>query len=67
MTNTPLEIKLYDALRRIAKDYQSSEQIKRRGVKDWGLDDPCEALEYAYENLQAEAANAIKGLRIKRS
>ncbi len=57
------EQRYYDALKRIAKGYQSAEQVQRRAWKDWGLDSPGEALEMAYENIQAEAARAIKGKR----
>lgn len=64
--NTALEIKLYDTLKRIAKGYQTAEQVQRNAEKDLGLTDAREALEYAYENLQWEANQAIKGLRIKR-
>jgi len=63
--NTPLEIKLYDALRAIAKGYQTPDQIRRASEKDYGLSYE-EALEMAYENIQATAARATSGLRIKR-
>lgn len=64
-TNTPLEIKLYDALKRIAKGYQTPDQLRRNSEKDFGCD-YSDALEMAYENLQFEAGAAIRGLRIKR-
>lgn len=57
---TDLERKLYTALRRIARDYQPAERLLRHG--DCGLEGP-EALEAAYDNLQWEAATAIKGIR----
>lgn len=57
------EQRYYDTLRRIAKHYQTAEQLQRRAYKDWGLHDPLEALEYAYENIQQEAKIAIKGKR----
>lgn len=63
--NTALEIRLYDTLKRIARDYQTPDQIRRSAERDYGLS-PDEALEYAYENIQHEAKAAIKGLRIKR-
>lgn len=63
--NTMLEIRLYDTLKRIARDYQTPDQIRRSAERDYGLS-PEEALEYAYENIQHEAKSAIKGLRIKR-
>lgn len=52
--------RLYDTLKRIAKDYRSAESILRK--PDSGLDGP-EELEMAYENIQDEAKVAIKGVR----
>ena len=52
----------YDVLKRIAKDYDKSEKIIKNAEKDHGLG-PQEALEYAYDNIQYEAAIAIKGKR----
>jgi hypothetical protein len=49
-------------LRKIAKDYQTSEQLRRNSEKEYGLD-YSEALEYAYDNLQTEAKTASKGLK----
>jgi len=63
--NTALEIRLYDALRRISRDYQTAERLLRSGERQYGISGS-EALEYAYENIQAEAKAAIRGLRIKR-
>jgi hypothetical protein len=63
--STPLEIKLYDALRAIAKGYQTPAQLRRNSVREYGLEYD-EAIEYAYENIQLIAARAIKGVRIKR-
>jgi hypothetical protein len=60
---TDLELKLYGALHRIARDYQSASRLIRHG--DCGLSGP-EALEMAYENIQQEAENAIRGIRRKR-
>lgn len=65
--STALEIKLYDALRAIAKGYQTPAQIRRE--YDNGMDYALgyeEALEMAYENIQALAARAIYRVRIKR-
>ena len=50
---SPLELRLYTALKLIAKAYQTPAQIRRNR----------EALEYAYENIQQEARNAIRGVR----
>lgn len=52
----------FDVLRRIARDYQTPEQLRRHAQRDYGLDGD-EAIEMAYENLRIEAANAIKGKR----
>jgi hypothetical protein len=56
------EQRLYDALKRITK-YQSVASIRRYAARDWGLDDPDEAIEYAYENVIEEAKRAIRGMR----
>lgn len=62
--NTPLEIKLFEALKRIQR-YMSPDQL-RRGAKNVGLEYE-EHIEMAYENIQAEARRATHGVRIKRS
>lgn len=48
-------------LRRIA-GYQTVEQLRSRADIDYGLDAD-EAIVYAYENMQAEATSAAKGIR----
>lgn len=58
---SPLEIRLYTVLKRIAS-YQSVAQIRRSAERDWGLD-PEEALEMTYENVLGEAKFALRGLR----
>ncbi|WP_186198018.1 hypothetical protein [Burkholderia gladioli] len=60
---TDLELRLYTALKLIAKAYQTPAQIRRTSEKKYGLQYE-EALEYAYENIQQEARNAIKGVRV---
>lgn len=57
-------VKMYAALERIAKGYQTPDQLRKNSDKEWGLGYE-ETLEMAYENLQAEAKAAIKGVRIK--
>lgn len=52
----------YDTLQRIAKKYQTPNQLRRSAEKQWGIRYE-EALEMVYENLQAEAARAIFGKR----
>lgn len=52
----------YDILKKIAKAYMTSDQLKRRAEKMYGVSYH-EALEMSYDNLQAEAANATRGKR----
>lgn len=47
----------FDALKTIAKQYQTTDQL-RRGAGQYGLEHT-EELEMAYENMQAVAARAI--------
>ena len=54
--------KMHEALRKIAKSYMNSEQIKKDSGPQFGLDYD-EALEMAYDNIQNEARIAIKGIR----
>jgi len=51
----------YDALKRITL-YDTAERLRRTSEKHWGLPFE-EAIEYSYENIQAEAKAAIKGKR----
>lgn len=53
--------RLYDTLKRIARGYMTPTQI-RRDSRQAGLDYD-EYLEMSYENIQSEAAAAIKGVR----
>lgn len=53
---------MYDALRRIAKEYQTPEKLRRNAERQYGLEYE-EALEMAYENIQSLASFAIKGMR----
>lgn len=61
--STKLEIRLYDALKRIVS-YHLPTHLHRVAQKKYGLS-PEEAIEYAYENVLMEAAHAIKGVRIR--
>jgi len=54
--------RMYDALRTIARDYQTPDQLRRTAESGYGLE-PGEALEYAYENIQQLAKCAIHGMR----
>lgn len=58
------EQRYYDALRKIARGYRTSESIIKHG--DAGLDG-YETLEYVYDNLQNEAERAIHGKRRPKS
>jgi hypothetical protein len=59
---TPLEARLYAALKRITQ-YMTVEQMERRAEKEYGLS-PYEGLGMAYDNLQSEARDAIRGVRM---
>ena len=54
--------RLYDVLHKIAKGYMTPDELRRKCEKEYGLEYH-EALEMAYENIQQEAAQAIKGMR----
>lgn len=54
--------RLYDTLHLIAKAYKSPKQLKRTSEAEYGLE-YVEALEMAYDNMQNEARQAIKGMR----
>lgn len=54
--------RMRDTLKRIAKGYQTPDQLRRNAEKDYGVSYE-EALELAYENLQEEAKRASKGVR----
>lgn len=53
--------KMLKALKKIARGYQTSNQIKRDSQKQYGLDYE-EALEMSYDNIQEEARFALKGI-----
>lgn len=57
---------LFDALKRISVEYGDAEYIRRAVERPkslmYGLQ-PDEAIEMAYDNVQAEARDAIKGMR----
>lgn len=50
------------ALRRIAFDYNTAQQILRGSERHHGVD-AAEALEMAYENVQGLAKHAVRGVR----
>lgn len=53
---------MYAALERI-KAYQSVARLRTHCARDWGVIDPNEAIEYAYENVLQEAKNGLRGVR----
>ncbi len=53
--------KMLKVLKKIARGYQTSNQIKRDCGSQYGLDYE-EALEMAYDNIQNEARIAVKGI-----
>lgn len=59
------EQRLYDALKRITA-YMPPERLGEVCEKKYGLERE-EAIEMAYENVLAEAARAIKGMRRPKS
>lgn len=59
---TEREQRMYDTLKRIARGYCTPDQMRRSEKARCGLDYE-EALGYSYENIQQEAAQAIKGMR----
>ncbi len=50
------------ALKRIVA-YQTPARMRRDSGKDWGLP-YVEAMEFAYENIQQEAKNGLRGVRV---
>jgi hypothetical protein len=60
------ELRYFDSLTRIAKAYMTTEQLQRRAQKMYGVSYH-EALEMAYDNIQADARNAIRGKRRPKS
>lgn len=62
MSNEEKIYLLHAALKKIAS-YDTTERLRKNSSKDWGLDYD-EALEMAYENMQAEATTALKGFRL---
>jgi hypothetical protein len=62
MSGQSNEQRYFDALKRIAKAYDSPERIAATAEKKYGLD-PSEALEMAYDNIQGEARAVLHGKR----
>ena len=53
---------MFDALRKIAREYMTPEELRRSADKDYGVSYE-EALEMAYENIQLLARNVTHGMR----
>lgn len=62
---TELERKLYDALKRIARQYESATRLRKGAERHYGISGD-EAIEMAYENIQQEARSALRGVRLPR-
>lgn len=54
---------MHIALKAIATDYQTPDQLQRNSEKQIGLEYE-EALEMSYENIQSTAKAAIKGVKL---
>lgn len=54
--------KMRTTLLRISKAYQTVKQLRKSAEKDYGLE-PEEVIEMAYENIQNEAKDAVKGVK----
>lgn len=63
MTNTQKQQfnRMRNALRRIAYDYQTAEEL-RKNEGQYGLDFD-EEIEMSYDNMQNDAKNAVKNIR----
>lgn len=57
--------RMYVTLKKISKAYMSPELLRRRCIKKYGLEFE-EAIEMTYENIQADAHFAVKGVKIIR-
>ncbi len=60
--STETQQRMYDALKRIAHEYDAPARLHKRSEEDYGISGE-EAIEMAYENVRADAARAIKGIR----
>lgn len=59
------ERRLYDALKRITQ-YEPPDRLRKSAERKYGLSAE-EVIEFAYENVLAEAVAAIKGMRRPRA
>ena len=55
--------KMILVLKRISKNYQTTDQLRRNSNNMYGLSYD-EALEMAYDNIQTEASLTVKGIRL---
>jgi len=56
------EVRMFDALVKISKAYMTTEQLKKKAERMYGVS-YVEALEMSYDNIQGDAAVAIRGMR----
>jgi hypothetical protein len=54
--------RMFLALKKISKEYMTPKQLRKDCEGEYGLDFE-ETIEMSYENIQAEAASAIKGVK----
>lgn len=54
--------RMLDTLRLIARGYHTPDSLRKSSQRLYGLDYE-EALEFAYDNIQSDAARCIKGVR----
>ena len=63
---TPKQIEQFNRMRyvlkKIATEYESVARLRRNSEKEWGLYFD-EAIEYAYDNIQRDARNAVRGIK----
>lgn len=63
---TPKQVQQWNQMRntllRISKEYMSSEQLRKKSQKMYGLDFE-ECIEMVYDNIQGEAKQAVKGVK----
>lgn len=60
--NIEQQQRMYDALKRIRDDYMSPDEIRNHDTEAEADLDFEEYMEMSYENIQGEAAAAIRGL-----
>lgn len=63
---TPKQIRQFNQMRhtllRISKQYMTTKQLRKESEQDFGLGFE-EAIEMAYENIQGEAKESVRGVK----